>query len=281
MRAKEFILKEDILNEVDLSDIKNKVITIYKQLSAVPGFVETFNKVRSDKQLINSIITKLKQEKNLTKEKIVDIIKLSVPSLAESITEAEGVDQFDKQQKLSPARKAAGAFAVMSMIGMFASIILAAINGFQTGSSSYNIATTMGVVSTIGFLISLIIASFVNFPKMSTAVVSAIIGISQLPPAPSDNASTPEISNAKFMGSASSKEEIIYNMAGELYNMRMQRIPLVSAEKYIKEKYQGKQLKMANAVLDYIYAYSPETLAMIKDPEELQQQIRRNVANYY
>ena len=67
MRANEFILKEDILNEVNLSDIKNKVITIYKQLSAVPGFVETFNKVRSDKQLINSIITKLKQEKNLTK----------------------------------------------------------------------------------------------------------------------------------------------------------------------------------------------------------------------
>jgi hypothetical protein len=270
MRAKEFILKEDILNE----GIIDKIKTIYNIITKEPQFIKKVKEVQQNTSLINSIVQSLKTKASdtpLTKEDVITIIQSKLPTMENDIKEPNNW----RRSKLA---------GIISLIAVGITSIIRFVGGpAADGNSAVEITGISTVIILAISLLVVFIDVLRNHPKtvglLSAAGLAALIAL--VPPAPSDNASTPEISNAKFMGAASSKEEIIYNMAGELYNMRMQRIPLVSAEKYIKEKYQGKQLKMANAVLDYIYAYSPETLAMIKDPEELQQQIRRNVANYY
>ena len=72
MRAKEFIIEEG------LTDIKNKLMSAYQNLSQSQEFVAAFRKFYSNKTLINSIVEELQlsaKNKTLTKEKIVDIIK--------------------------------------------------------------------------------------------------------------------------------------------------------------------------------------------------------------
>lgn len=264
MRAKEFILKEEVLNEGLLDYVKS----LYNSAVKAPEFFKIFSQIKQNKSKINSIIQQLQTTANkgaLTKEQVINIVQSSTLGISED--DMQPTSAVDKSRMLLK-KIGAGSF----MLSIPAALIVGALTSDDTGIKTYLISNLIAILATFIYLIK-------YKPKVALGLLAAggafawmVYQGAQLQNDPQWQANhPPEIP----------KEEMIYNMAGELYNMRMQRIPLVSAEKHIKEKYQGKQLEMANNVLDYIYAYSPETLAMVKDPEELQQQIRRSVAKYY
>ena len=266
MRAKEFILKEEMLNEGVLDYVKS----LYNSATKEPEFLKLFNQIRQDKSKINSIIQTLQSSaKNgtLTKEQVINLVQSSTVSESESDTQT--IPATDKTRMLLK-RIAGGSF----VLALQAAAIIGALtsDSSNAGAVTYLVGNLIAILATFIYLIK-------YKPKLALKLLAVGGAFAWMAHQGAQLQNDPEW-QAKHPPEIP-KEQMIYNIAGELYNMRMQRIPLVSAEKYIKEKYQGKQLKMADNVLDYIYAYSPETLAMINDPEELKQQIRRNVANYY
>ena len=266
MRANEFILNEEILNEGVLDSIKS----LYNSATKAPEFFKVFNQIRQNKPKINSIIQNLQNAaKNgtLTKEQVINIVQSSTVSESESDTQS--IPATDKTRMLLK-RIGGGSFIL--------SLPAAAIIGALTSDSSHAGAVTY----LVGNLIA-ILATFIYLMKYKPKTALKLLAVggafawmahqgAQLQNDPEYQAKhPPEIP----------KEQMIYNMAGELYNLRMQGVPLVDAERQISQEYKGKQLKMANDVLDYVYVYSPETLAMIKDPEEFRQQIRRSLSRWY
>ena len=268
MRAKEFILKEDILNE----GIIDKIKTIYNIITKEPQFIKKVKEVQQNTSLINSIVQSLKTKASdtpLTKEDVINIIQSKLPTMENDIKEPNNW----RRSKLA---------GVISLIAVGITSMIRLIGGPATDNPAVEAAAIPTIIIVMISLSIVFLDAARNHPKtfglLSAAGLAALMALGAS--VNSDNAVVYDPTAAK-LHAEQSKEIIIYNMAGEIYNMRMQRIPLVSAEKYIKQKYQGKQLKMANNVLDYIYAHSPESLAMINDPEDYLQQIRRSVEKYY
>jgi len=266
MRAKEFILNEEILNEGLLDSIKS----LYNSANNAPEFLKVFNQIRQDKSKINSIIQTLQSSaKNgtLTKEQVINLVQSSTVSESESDTQP--IPATDKTRML--LKRIAGGSFVLALPAMLIVMALTS-EGSNAGPITYAVGNLIAILATFIYLIKYKPKTALKLLAVGGAFAWMVHQGAQLQNDPEWQAKhPPEIP----------KEQMIYNMAGELYNLRMQRVPLVDAERQINQEYKGKQLKMANAVLDYVYAYSPETLGMIKDPEEFRQQIRRSVAKFY
>jgi len=257
MRANEFILKEDILNE----GVIDKIKTIYNIITKEPQFIKKVKEVQQNTSLINSIVQSLKAKATdtaLSKDDVINVIQSKLPTMEDDATPPKfKVGPWAKEPNNWRRSKLAG---VVSLIAVGITSIIRFVGGpAADGNSAVEITGVSTVIILAISLLVVFIDALRNHPKtvglLSAAGLAALIAL--VPPA--ENTSQTKQDTSVEQPAVSNKEAVLKDidtMATLIYSNyklgweRGQTLSFMKQQGWLN----GQRLEMAQNIANLAYS---------------------------